>query len=381
MRKIMKCLLSLILLIASSPTAFGQLYDIDAVLADSVQLCHILKGADGREALGSAAIKIPSGETVRVEHLLEGFSGWGVIVVGGERYAVADGDLVFSDKNPEGVEDIFGDTRSNIRHTAVGKFFYTLTPYMMIAALLLVSIVLMYRSYRTERGMQRALVIVTVAMLLASLLEITAFVLLRTDALWWCDPKRYSFFGAFFRVLPFAVFSVFQLFSIKLYMWMVTDDSENELSVKPVLFSVIASVPVALAVTVVCAVCGFKSSVPLALVTLGAFFATLSVGFVKAGRRNVRELGLKKGVAFTLFAIVWSIGAAIVVVGTVFALLKVFVQIVIVSSIIGVLTGRNAKFVPRPPKPKYYDSQGRSYSSELDRNQAEFWRARLNDQK
>lgn len=153
-------------------------------------------------------------------------------------------------------------------------------------------------------------------------------------------------------------------------------------SVKPVLVSVIASVPVALAVTVVCAVCGFKSSVPLALVTLGAFFATLSVGFARAGRRNVRELGLKKGVAFTLFAIVWSIGAAIVAVGTVFALLKVFVQILIAGAIMGVLSGRYAKSAPQSPKPKYYDSMGRSYDSKDKRDLADWqlWRWLKNQQ-
>lgn len=277
--------------------------------------------------------------------------------------------------------DIFGDTRSNIRHTAIGKFFYTPTPYLIIAALLLAAIVLMYRGYRTERGMNRALVVVTVALLLASLLEITAFALLHSDAFWWCGPKRYSFFGAFFRVLPFAVFSLFQLYSIKLYMWMVTDDSENELSVKPVLVSAIASIPVALAVTVVCAACGFKSSVPLALVTLGAFFATLAAGFTMAGRRNVRELGLKKDEAFTLFAIVWSVSSAIVAVGTVVALLKVFVQILAAGAIMGVLSGRYAESVPRPPKPKYYDSLGRSYDSKENRDHSErqwwhWWRHR-----
>lgn len=281
--------------------------------------------------------------------------------------------MVFSDKNTEGAEDIFGDTRANVRHTAVGKFFYTLTPYLIIAALFLASIAAMFRSYRTERGLNRALVVVTVALLLASVLEIVAFALLRSDVFWWCDPKRYSFFGAFFRVLPFAVFTLFQLYSIKLYMWMVADDSKNDLSVKPVLVSVIASIPVALVVTVVCAACGFKSSVLLGLVTLGAFFATLSVGFIKAGRRNVRELGFAKGAAFTIFAIVWSIGAAIAVIGTAAALLKVFIQTVIVVAILGVLSGRYAKSVPRPSKPKevYYDSWGRSYDNKDKRDYSE----------
>ncbi len=99
------------LLVGLSSMAYAQLYVIDDNFADSVSVYQIEQSSDKQsETFGVEAFKLPMGETVKVERLLKGQTAYGLIKIDGKEYGISSGKLLFSDENPEGTEDIFGNT-------------------------------------------------------------------------------------------------------------------------------------------------------------------------------------------------------------------------------------------------------------------------------
>lgn len=322
----------IIILMGIASLANAQIYVTDDNFADSVGVYQITVSEDGKcEYLGEEAFKLPMGETVKIERLLEGQPQYALVIIDGKEYGISGSKLLFSDENPEGTEDIFGDTRSRVNHSAMGKFFATMTPYWMIAILFIVAMAFIWIGLSSETIRKPALIIVPCCILLASVLEVWAYWVMGTSAFWWCDPEIHGFFGGLFRVLPFIVFVAFQLYSIKFYMRLLTNDENNKLSVKPLLLSIGLCVPIALAVTFLCAgVFGLKSTA-LGIVTVVTFLLSLGIGLYISTKKNLKELGKASGTFFTLFSIVWAIGAVVALIGLIMVVFKLLFQILIVA--------------------------------------------------
>lgn len=323
--------------------AGAQLYVTDNCFDDSVMVYNIAVGEKGVEVPGVEAFKLPVGVTVKAERLLVGDSLDCVILVEGKEYAVFKNSLIFSDENPEGTTNIFGDEDTYPGHTAAGRFFATMTPYWIILALMLAAFIMMEIAYRSYRMVKPALIITPILMMLAAILEAWAYQIWGNQIFFWCDPDRYGFWGSFFRAIPFAVFVVFQVFSIfryKILLWDVCPGAE--VSIKPAAIGIAICIPATIVATIVMAIAGIRGSEAN---TIGAlvFLGSLLIGMGVCAYRNIRELGFFGGMAFTVFAVVYLLGTIIAVWCTIVLIFKMFLQILITVTLCGILSGRYHK--------------------------------------
>lgn len=311
--------------------ASAQLYVTDDNFADSAQVYQIQLSADGKsETLGTPIFKLPMGDTIKIEHLLKENTYYGATKINGKYYGISSSVLVFSDKNPENVDDIFGNTRDRVNHSVMGKFFATMTPYWIIAILFITAMAFSWIGFKSQAFRKLTLIIVPSCIFIASLLEIWAYWTLDSSVFWWCDPDRYGFFGSLFRVIPFVAFVAFQLYSIKLYMWLITGDEDNGLSVKPLLISIGLCVPLTLAMVFICAGCFDVKSPWIEVVTITTFLLSLGTGLFISTKRNLKELGKGSGTMFTIFGITWAIGAVVAIIGLIMVVFKLILQLLVV---------------------------------------------------
>ncbi len=306
MKKILQLLLCGIFTLALSVPTVAQKYVVDDIFADSISVYNITFSKDGNyELLDKEAFKLPMGETVAVERLLKGQTAYGLITVNGKEYGVNSGYLLFSDENPEGTEDIFGDTRSRTNHTWQGKFFASFTPYAIIAILFLAAMAFMFFGMKIYTIRRYALFVVPGCILLASLLEIWAYWVLGNDAFWWCDKDKYGFFGSLFWAIPFMLFVAYQLYSFKFYQQLLLGkDPETKLSIKPMAVSLIICVPVAIAFAVILALCDIRGTF-VDILTVIVFLVSLAAGVWLSMKKNIKLLGKSAGLAFTIFGITY----------------------------------------------------------------------------
>lgn len=334
----------------------AQKYFIDDIYGDSVRVSEIILSADKTsETPGVTAFYLQPGDTVTVTRILKGNSYPAIRIAGkSKEYTVSHGNLVFCDNNPAGTVDRWADMEWN-KNRGIQKFFASFTPYAMIALLFAAAMALLYLGLKNDALRKPALNAVPACMLVASILEIWAYHTLGNSAFWWCSPDRYGFFGALFRVIPFIAFVAFQLYSIKLYMRLISGDEDNGLSIKPMLISIGLCVPVTLAVVFVCAGLNIRSPW-LEIITIVTFLSSLSIGLYLSTKRNLKELGKNAGTMFTLFGIVWAIGAVVAIVGLVTVIFKLLLQILVVC--IGIFV------VSMMATRRYRDSYGNVYEED-----------------
>lgn len=373
MRVCLRLIVAIAMMIAAG-SAQAQLYIVDDNFSDSAQVYMPEWNKDHTcEMPGIPVFKLPMGDTVYVERTLEGNSSYGMVLIDGNRYVMGSGELLFSDENPDGAEDVFGNTRQRTNHSMQGKFFATMIPYWVIALLFVGAMVFTWLGFKADALRPVALVVVPAALLAASMLEIWAYSVLGTSAFWWCDSERYGFFGSLFRFIPFAAFVAFQFYSIKWYMRLITGDEDNGLSIKPMLISIGICVPVALIVMFVCAGCFDLKSPWTEILFISTFLISLGVGLFTSARRNISELGRTAGMAFTLFGIAWSVGAIVAVVGLIIVVFKLIFQILIVVAAVCSLafamdSGKSTQ--QASSQMMFRDDDGRMHTNGVDRDKA-----------
>lgn len=328
------CLISLLGL-----PSIAQKYILDDNFLDSIPLHKIEVGEDhSYETLGDKAIKLPLGEVVEIKRLLKGNeSSYAAIEVNGKEYGIRSHFLLFSDENPEGVEDVFEDTREQINHSWQGKFFATFTPYAIIALLFVAAIVFMVLGMKSKVVRKISLYVVPACMIVASGLEIWAYSTLGSDAFWWCSVERYGFWGSLLRAIPFVVFVAFQLYSIKGYELLLLDKgSDTKLSIKPTAISLAICIPVTVIAIIGMTLIG-NEGVLRDVVSVMAFLLSFGIGILISLRKNIKILGKFSGMLFTIFSIVYIIASIIAVIGLIIVAIELIFQILmIVAGILGV---------------------------------------------
>lgn len=375
MKKILQLLLCGILTVVLSAPARAQKYVVDDNFADSVSVRHISFSKDGNsEQLDKEAFKLPMGETVTVERLLKGQTAYGLIKVNGKEYGINSSYLLFSDENPEGTEDVFGNTRDRINHSWAGKFFASFTPYAIIAILFLVAMAFMFIGMKINTMRRYAIFVVPGCILLASLLEIWAYWVLGNNAFWWCDKDKYGFFGSLFRAIPFMLFVAFQLYSFKFYQQLLLGkDSETKLSIKPMAISIAICIPVPVALAVILAIFGVRGTF-VDILTVVVFLASFAIGVLISMKKNVSVLGKTAGLAFTIFGIVYIIGSLVALWGLLVVIFRLIIQILIICAAIlsvgfaldkgGTSSSSSSSSGPAPGSTLWIDKDGGRHRSQ-----------------
>ena len=327
----------------------------------------------GAEIPGISDRKIPVDTKIQITGQLIGNESYGRLMLDGKEYAIHSSDIIFSDDNPEGVEDTFGNTRERTNHSAIYKFYAGPIPYTLICILFVAAMAFMFVGIRVQSARNLALKVVPACIIVASILEIVALYTMGNTAFWWCSPERYGFFGSLFRAIPFVVFVAFQIFSIKFYKQLLLGpDSEEDLSLKPMAISIAVSLPALIVVAIVCALL----KVPNALMTifcLVAFFATLGIGLRKSTKENIAVLGRTAGIAFTVFAAVYIVGTLVALWGLIVVIFKLIIQILmILAAIVGAafVMGQNSGSGSSQPRQMFYDKSGNAHYFAADRDSA-----------
>lgn len=328
----MKRIITLLALcILSLSLAQAQSYIVDDNLIDSASVYTIRWSKDQTiEVPGEEAFKLPMGHVVQVQRTLRGNSDYTAFYYLGELYAISSRYLLFSPDNPEGVEDILGDTSSRTNHTTLGRFFGTMTPYWIIASLFVAAIAFMFLGLTFTLLRRIALYVVPVCILLASLLEVWAFWIMGNEAFWWCDKELYGFWGSLFRAIPFVLFVAYQLVSIRLYeRLLLGDHARRRASLKPMAISLAICVPLTAGMVMLCSAINASETLTQVL-TILTLALSLGVGLFLSTWRNVQAMGRSRGLSFTAFALVYMIASLVAVYGLVLILLRLVVQIALI---------------------------------------------------
>jgi len=314
--------------------ANAQRYVVDLLFArDSMRVSEILVSEkSGDEVPGVTAFYISNGEELTITRVLKGNENMGVIVRDGKEYAVSGGSLILSDNNPEGTVDLFPDLRKNGKHTAVEHFFTTMTPYWIIAMLFIAAIACAFLG-RIGSFRRVSLIMMPLCILAASLLEIWGYISIGSSIFWWCDYDKYGFWGSALRAIPFVIFCVFQIFSIKLYERILFEkDSDNEISIMPMAISLGVCIPITLVAVFAGAIWWRSANEIVAGIV---FVLSLGLGTFITLRKNIRTLGKVSGTLLTAFIGIYIVGVIIAGVGLIVLLLRLILQMLVILAGIG----------------------------------------------
>ena len=171
-------------------------------------------------------------------------------------------------------------------------------------------------------------------------IEILGFWLLGSDIFWWCDYDTYGFFGSLLRVIPFGLVIAAQIGSIFMYESLLSFDSytDTKISVKPTVWGMVLALPAVIVVMLIFRYLLHTSSLVTDLTCTATLLLVLLTGIGFSARSNIRELGMVKGTAMTLFCIIYSIGSIVAVCGLIYLVFRLIIQVLIaIACVIGVL--------------------------------------------
>lgn len=209
-------------------------------------------------------------------------------------------------------------------------FWGTMTPYYVIALLLIVATVACYIPIRSKLLRWCSAIVVPAMLLIAGYMEIVLFSKLGADnVVWWCDLDHVGFFSALLRLFPFVLVLFLQIHSFFAYQNFVfgpqlMDEPGASISLRPKfkrfwwLFLVVVAAGVADRM-------GLKGNT--LNMTIGLI--TVLVLFIIFGSYNFEEFGVINGTLLTFFAVVYIIGLLLAAYAFIIVLLKVFWQILI----------------------------------------------------
>ncbi len=336
MKKIRYSVTLLLLMIVMSVQ--GQIFVLDPLVKDSVEVTPL--NAEPGENAEDVYIMMPKGmEITAVDSIAD--RGDYIFEYEGTRYLVAGEDLKFSSKNGDDVVNPFSD-KHNRQHSAIGHFYFSYTPSILVLLLVVVSLLLCMISKPFPKLEQVLLLLVPGLLILASLIEIIGVLKMGSDVIWWCDSKYFGFWTIVFRAIPFAIFVLGHLASIYAYSYMLDDVmaakrgeviEENDdrvigISLKPAAWGLGLCLPILIVVALITHFAGIKGIVGETLMLL-AFFGTLIGGLVWSYRKNAQTYGAALALPVTIFSVVYIIGMLITAVLFVMVVVRIIIQILV----------------------------------------------------
>ncbi len=323
MKYVFRIVILAIILICGK-TVSAQRYVADPFKRDSVAVMNLT--AD--KGVGTEAFRIAKGDTVNVLAQVEGFTDYGVLTSGGREYAVHVRDFRIVDA--DGAEDPW-ETMDVKWRTPEGRYYSTLTPYLIILGLVVCALLAGLVGRRVRLVRRVALIFIPLLIIAACYLEVCAYLALGTDMFWWCDKDRFGFWGSMLRVLPFTLVVVGQLASYPVYTRLMTRDSDEDAptgALLPMGISFLAAIPVVAIVLLVCAL--FHMGKPMQnIVGTCIFVAIVGFGSLTSITLNVKLLGFFKGIWLSLFGAIYIVGAMIAVLGFGIALWHLLIQVIV----------------------------------------------------
>ena len=260
-------------------------------------------------------------------------------------YAINIGDVLVKNEEQRERYDYMAYRKSNRMLSAAGRFYGTSSALYLMLLVMGAAAVLVFL-YKMGLGILRPilLIVVPVAILIFSLIEIFGFVKFGNDIFWWCEYDRYGFFGSLWRLIPFAAMVYAQVYSIKIYERVLfcstTEDEcdeEKKISLKPAVWSLLLCLPVPIVVAIICSKMGLGGSVAMEIATLVSFLLTLGLGIYISFHRNMKRFGFIVGLYVTIFSLVYILGCIISAIAMGVLVFQLIFQILVVVGAILVL--------------------------------------------
>lgn len=345
-------------------------YVVDAIRADSTAMLQRVKVKDKNYPYkpGDTVGWLRNGDTVVIAKADSGFStsdrDYVTVTVKGKKYMVACRDLKYGSNAEEKTDWVNSRESDRNQHTVVGHYYIGGTiPYWVLLALLLVAVGL------AAIGREWTLLVIPLLLLAATAIEAYGFYLFRSDMLWWLDKANFGFWRRMLHLLLFVVAVAAQLGSMFLLRDRLTD-GYGDLSVwRPVLFLLAAIVAVVIS-SFVCSLL-HASDTLYYTIDIVLFVGILAVGLIGAFQDNIDELGGLWGSLFTVFTLVWGIGAVLAIALLVVGIFKVLLTLVLIALAIFVLyaigsgsssSAGSSSSSASSETPKYYDVYGNAHS-------------------
>lgn len=342
MKRIIILLFTLLPLIGTSRSHAQWNYVIDNLRADTVDVYYRQPAnTDIGFGLGDRAFILNNGDAVTIA---AGDSGcvwldrtvkvgnkeqtvttrFATITVNGQKFFVDERTLMFGD-NPEGVNDIINFDKD--RHSEIWHIYFTGTPYWLAMVLVFISFILFKFSRSAHEG---GLAIIPIMFMLAAIaIEIIGTIYVGQDMLWWLDKEQYAIERIIFNLVLFVFTLLYQLRSMKVYK------GNADVRVwRPVGFAILG--------VIAFITCIFISGYHPELDENKLLYTgvALAIGFTVLGiiltvGKNIKELGFIKGLLFSIYALIWAIGACVAIALFAMGFFKVFWELIVtvVSSI------------------------------------------------
>ena len=325
----------LLITLLSSLSISAQKFVLDPLFGDSVK-CSVAVKADTVWKLAEPLQHVSLEKGLEIESCGKTSNSFYVAFKhDGKTYMVSQDALKFSANNADDVENPQSDDIVK-KHTAIGHFFATYIPLVMMVVLTLFSFIL-YKLYDKNKKLRRYVIkALPASMALLAIIEIVGFWYMGGDFFWWCDKERFGFFGSLLRMLPMVLIMLYQILSFKLFENVLFDEEDDiettRLSIFPAVIGLLACIPVVIAYFVIVQWWfGWKGALCDGI-GLILFLLTLVGGIYIAYRRNLELLEKKQALVATLFSIIYIIGVLIAIWGVILMLFKLLLEIILFTA-------------------------------------------------
>lgn len=208
-------------------------------------------------------------------------------------------------------------------------------PYWFVFGLVTAAGILAFMGMRKESISKLSIQLVTILALAGTILGLAIYSALGGNSIWWCTANDYGFFGRLIRVIPLIIFVGIQLVQVFVYKSFVGQYFQKELSIKGSFISLIVIVPASLLLYIILNMFGMEKGTRDVV-----FYVILGVALIGgigwAMARNVKEIGMVYGVAFTAVTLVMIIGGLMSLLLLITALVRlIFEVLLVVAAVVG----------------------------------------------
>lgn len=354
-----KVTLAVLVLLTAMPLYAQLRYVVDAVHGKAA-VAYSAKDAQGKSTykmiIDQKVGEIPNGTEVTVamhDTVIEWmhnplihqkvWSGYIRVDHGGKTVYVDHNDLIWSENNPEGTHNFYKADAKH--HTTLGHFYNSMTPYWLAVLLAVLAMVIGFMM--SKKGANTLTTLLFPLLMLGIVaIELGGVFALGKDMLWWLDPKVYGWLRSIVGILLFAFTISIQMQSMKLYQNGLTR-GQGGLSVRAPIIGAVVGVVLGVAGL---AITGYtysqRESYKWLYIGVAAGLISVLVGIIVCMVKNTKNLGFLRGLAFSLFAIVYGAGLAAAVVMLILGFIKVFLETILTIAGVYAVFNLMSKTIP-----------------------------------
>lgn len=317
-------------------------YVVDPLFADSVD-CDLVVFKDSAWTVKSYAKSLTLHKGELIDSCGQSASpAFIVFMNNGKHYRIGKSHLLWSKTNPDSLTNPLSKELQR-RHSPYGQFLSTLWPCWLVIGFIAIGLLMsgIGLRFHIRPVSQAALVIMPLCLLAVAAIELATFSLFGGKAFWWCDYDRYGFFGSMLRIVPFLLVVIAQVLSIWWYEGLLFfDDSSDSKAIhlKPAVVGMLVCIPATAVFLIISQLAGWKGNVP-EWIAAALFLGILLTGIGIALKRNIKDIGVVKGILITAFSLIYIIGCFVAIGGLVVAIFQLIFQILCVLFGLAVLMG------------------------------------------